>query len=521
MAITDQLVGESSRRLRLVHFLGVIGLGIGVFILAVSVDSKALIAGFVLMAVLALVLWKPDLATLGAVFSVWGNVAAAAVRFHHVPAIAAVASFLVLGLPLFYYLIIRREPVRTNGVLGLLLVYLVVQVASAEFSRDIAASFSALSVFSLQGIVLYFLILNTVRTPVLLRRCLWAMVLAGVLMGALSLVQRVTHTYGKDYAGFAVSHPFAYPPDYDDTSSSSDEPEGQAFQALYPSWRALGSIGDANYYAQIMIVLIPIALLRFWASSSWRERTPALLAVATISAGVVLSYSRGGAIAVFVVVAGLIAFRYLRLRYVLPVIIAALLILAITEPMFIRRIQTLGGGESGNPRAVDRSILLRRTIIIADYHIFLDHPLLGVGYGQAPKYIPWYGRMYGYAQPAHGAGAHSMYLEILAETGIAGFGVFMLVIWAAVKPMVVLRRYWARSRPEYAHTLASLMLGLLAFLAAATFLHLSLTRYLYLLLGLCGAASAIYAPQAELPATVPLKPARTSRSEFGAAWYEG
>jgi len=235
MAITDQLVGESSRRLRLVHFLGVIGLGIGVFILAASVDSKALIAGFVLMAVLALVLWKPDLATLGAVFSVWGNVAAAAVRFHHVPAIAAVASFLVLGLPLFYYLIIRREPVRTNGVLGLLLVYLVVQVASAEFSRDIAASFSALSVFSLQGIVLYFLILNTVRTPVLLRRCLWAMVLAGVLMGALSLVQRVTHTYGKDYAGFAVSHPFAYPPDYDDTSSSSDEPEGQAFQALYPS----------------------------------------------------------------------------------------------------------------------------------------------------------------------------------------------------------------------------------------------------------------------------------------------
>jgi O-antigen ligase len=346
------------------------------------------------------------------------------------------------------------------------------------------------------------------------------MVLAGVLMGALSLVQRVTHTYGKDYAGFAVSHPFAYPPDYDDTSSS-DEPEGQAFQALYPSWRALGSIGDANYYAQIMIVLIPIALLRFWASSSWRERTPALLASAAISAGVVLSYSRGGAIAVFVVVAGLIAFRYLRLRYVLPVIIAALLILAITEPMFIRRIQTLGGGESGNPRAVDRSILLRRTIIIADYHIFLDHPLLGVGYGQAPKYIPWYGRMYGYAQPAHGAGAHSMYLEILAETGIAGFGVFMLVIWAAVKPMVVLRRYWARSRPEYAHTLASLMLGLLAFLAAATFLHLSLTRYLYLLLGLCGAASAIYAPQAESPATVPLKPARTSRSEIGAAWYEG
>jgi putative inorganic carbon (hco3(-)) transporter len=400
-----------------------------------------------------------------------------------------------------------------NAVMGLTLVYLVVQVASAEFSSDITASLSALAVFSLQGIVLYFLILNTVRTPVLLRRCLWAMVLAGVLLGTLSFIQRVTHSYKKDYAGFAVTHGFD---ELSDTTPSAESPEDQDYAALYPSWRALGSLGDPNYYAQIMIVLVPIALLRLWISPGWRARTLALLALAAILCGVVLSYSRGASIGLGALVAALIAFRYLRMRYVVPIVVAVIMIVAITDPMFIRRVQTLGG-EGQNPRAVDRSILLRKTYLIAGGHIFLDHPLLGVGFGQSSKYIPRYGRMYGYTQPPHDAAAHNMYLQILAETGIMGFGAFLLILWATVRPMFALRSYWARSRPEYAHTLASLMLGLLAFLVTSIFLHLSFTRYFYLLLGLCGAATAIYTPQAELPAKAPLKPSRTYP---GAAWYE-
>ena len=498
----------------LVPMLSALGVVIVVFAAVVAVDSKLLAAGLILAAVLALLVWKPDLATLGAVFMLWANVAAAAVRFHHVPPIVAIASFLVLGLPLLYYLVVRREPLRVNRALGFMLFYVLVQFASAEFSQNITESFKSLSVFSLQGIALYFLVLNVVRTPVLLRRCLWAMVLAGVLLGSLSLVQRVTRTYGHDYAGFAVSHLFT---DTDPTAPPAvDDPEDQAFLALYPSWRALGSIGDPNYYAQIMIVLIPIAFMRFWVVPGWRERTAAGLALSAILAGVVLSYSRGGTIALCAVLAGLVAFRYLRVRHVLPAVVAVILILAITDPMFIRRVETLAG-ESGNPLGVDRSILLRKTYLIAGWHIFLDHPLLGVGFGQAPKFIPRYGRMYGYVQPPPDAGAHNMYLEMLAETGIVGFMAFLLVVWAAVKPMFALRKYWARSHPEYAHTLASLLLGLLAFLVAGIFLHLSFTRYLYLLLGLCGAAVAIYAPEVQSPA-IPLKPVCAPRSEIGATW---
>jgi hypothetical protein len=514
MASVNQLAFGNSRGRMLVRLLGLLGLGVASMAIA-SVQSKPLVTGLLLAAALVVALWKPDLATMSVVFALWANLATVAVRFHNVPAIAAGASFLLLGFPLVYYLVIRREPVRMNAVIGLMLVYLVVQVASAELSADITASFPALAVFLLQGIVLYFLILNTVRTHAQLQRCLWAMLLAGVLLGTFSLIQRVTHAYRQDFAGFAASHLFDEPKGSSDDTGPVEQSEDQKFEALYPSWRAIGSIGDPNYYAQIMVVLVPIALLQLWANSRWRVRLPALLALSAILCGVVLSYSRGATVALGALLAALLAFRYLRLRHFVPIILAVIMILAITDPMFIRRVQTLGG--ESNPRAVDRSILGRETLQIGAWHIFLDHPLLGVGFGQSPKYIPRYGRMYGQMLPPKDGAAHNMYLQILAETGLVGFAVFLLILRAVVKPMFALRRYWAQLRPEYAHTLTSLMLGVLLFLVTSIFLHLSFTRYFCLLLGLCGAATAIYTPCAEPPATAPLpsfSPARRT------SWYE-
>jgi O-antigen ligase len=398
-----------------------------------------------------------------------------------------------------------------NAVIGVMLLYLLVQVASAELSADIAASFPAIAIFLLQGIVLYFLILNVVRTHEQLQRCLWAMLLAGVLLGTLSLVQRVTHAYRQDFAGFAAHQSFGLPRGAADDDTGPIEPsEDKQAEALYPSWRAVGSLGDANYYAQIMVVLVPIALLQLWAKPGWRLRFPALLALAAILCGVVLSYSRGAALALGALVAGLLALRYLRLRYVVPTLLAIVLVLAMTDPMFLRRLQTLDG--QTNPHAVDRSILARKTYQAGAWHIFLDRPLLGVGFGQSPLYIPRYGRMYGSMLGPKHAAAHNMYLQILAETGLLGLAAFLLLLAAVVRPMFALRQYWAQRRPEYAHTLASLMLALLLFLVTSVFLHLSLTRYLCLLLALCGAATAIYTPAAAPP--TPFGPSgRTARYE--------
>ena len=325
----------------IVQILALFGLGAAIMALA-TVQPKLLVTGLLLAAALVVAIWKPELATVGVVFALWGNVAAAAVRFHHVPAVAVSATFLVLGLPLFYHVVIRREPVRTNGVLGLMLVYFVVQVASAELSADISASFPALAVSFLQGIVLYFLILNTVRTPAQLQRCLWAIVLAGVLLGTLSLIQGATHSYQKDFGGFAVTQEFDRPVETVDPAEIARELADQEYQALYPNWRAMGSLGDPNYYAQMMLVLVPIVLLQLWTNTSWRVRLFAVLALAAILCGVMLSYSRGAILGLCALLAVLVALRYLRLRYLVPIVVAAVIVLAITDPTLVRRVQTIG-----------------------------------------------------------------------------------------------------------------------------------------------------------------------------------
>jgi O-antigen ligase len=66
-----------------------------------------------------------------------------------------------------------------------------------------------------------------------------------------------------------------------------------------------------------------------------------------------------------------------------------------------------------------------------------DHLITGVGIGEYRNRLPDYGR--GKAEGKN-AGAHNMYLQILAETGIIGFGLFMallinatLILWKASK----------------------------------------------------------------------------------------
>lgn len=61
--------------------------------------------------------------------------------------------------------------------------------------------------------------------------------------------------------------------------------------------------------------------------------------------------------------------------------------------------------------------------------MFLEHPVLGVGYGN-------YRSSYGDYVPQEGGGvvdAHELYLEILAETGLIGFGIFGFIFWTFLR----------------------------------------------------------------------------------------
>ena len=116
---------------------------------------------------------------------------------------------------------------------------------------------------------MYFLIINVVRDLPTLRRVTWALLLAGCLMGGLSIFQKVTHTENNIYGGLAqVSSDFEGNMSRQDLRSGSIGQNGEVVGQV----RAAGPIGETNRYGQRLVVLLPLAVLRFCTESSRRLR---------------------------------------------------------------------------------------------------------------------------------------------------------------------------------------------------------------------------------------------------------
>lgn len=76
---------------------------------------------------------------------------------------------------------------------------------------------------------------------------------------------------------------------------------------------------------------------------------------------------------------------------------------------------------------------LRYTLWEAGWQMWSDHPLAGVGIGQFPSNLPFYGKTL--HLKFQNLGAHNMYIQILAETGIIGLILFAGLLGSALKSL--------------------------------------------------------------------------------------
>lgn len=487
MASIAQTQIPRQRRLR-GDVAAAVAVGAVIFGLTLVGGIGAVGTAVILVALVGVGLAKPEIATITVVFVIYADLAAVAVRSHGVPKIAAVSFFALLLLPVAYYVMARGERLRVDTTLGLMLAYLGVQLASAMFARNLAESLRMIASFVTEGLAIYFLLLNAVRTPETLRRCLWAMLVAGVLLGSVSIVQNRTRRYDHDFGGLALTKSSTTQEESviavgDDTANNPDTRP-----------RALGPIGDGNFYAQILVVLLPIAALRFWAERKRSSRWLGMATIVPILGAIALTFSRGAGLAAVFFCVMLLVLRYMKLRHMVIPVIVAMIVVAMT-PEYSARLATLLKIRSPGMRAADASIQERSTIYQSGFQIFLDHPLLGVGIGQAPEYLPEYSNYIGHSRLNRKMGPHNMYLESLAETGVLGFAVLMAMAGVALRRLWQVRRYWKFRNPEYAHNATSLLLAIIVFLVTGLFLHLAYARYFWLLLALSGATYMVYRPE--------------------------
>jgi putative inorganic carbon (hco3(-)) transporter len=429
------------------------------------------LVGLAAVPVLVAIVARPEGATLVFAFSFYLNVP---VLIAHAAGVTALGSAfaLLLLVPVVAHVILRREALVLTPALGLMVVYLAALVISSIAGGFSPESATAVTNFLAEGLLLYLLVTNAVRTPVLLRLLIWALLLAGALMGALSVWQEATQSYGNTLGGLAQLN---------------------AADADTTLHRQAGPLGETNRYAQILLVLLPLAV---WAARVERRRALRLAALGCatlILSGMLLTLSRGAGVALVLLAAAMLATGFVRLRHILALALVLAGLVMVVAPDYVARISSLQGVEAATSRdqlGADGAIRGRATENLAAINVFADHPLIGVGPGQFfARYSQQYANELDLRFLETRRRAHNLYLELAADTGVIGLGAFLAIVGTTLVQLWRLARFWAAAwRPELADLALALALSLVAYLASAVFLQLAYQRYFWFLLALGNAA---------------------------------
>jgi hypothetical protein len=391
-------------------------------------------------------------------------------------------------IPIARALVVERQPLVITPVLPLALVFLATLFLAGIFSPEPLVVRHAIGLYLTEGLLLYLLVSNAVRTRYALTAVIWTLIVSGAFLGGLSVYQELTHTYANEYAGFAQVDKL------DNGGGFNIAPKGSKQKELRP--RLGGPLGSENRYGQILAVVFPLALIRAFRDPRRRRRLVGAVCSVLIAGGIFLTFSRGTAVAVGITIVLTLLLRELKLRHVLPALAVLTAIVVLVVPSYIIRLSSLEGvtqlstsSSTDSTNRPDSALVGRETENLAAMYVFLDHPVTGVGPG---VYFHDYSRDYANRLGLRYLGTerrgHSLYFEMAADTGIVGLTAFLTM---AIVPLVLLyrqARYWRSREPERAIIASSLLFGLVAYLSTAVFLQLSYQRYFWAVLALASAA---------------------------------
>lgn len=389
-----------------------------------------------------------------------------AVHNYHAPSIARL--FLIL---LFIAILLRWAssgdlPKGWMTVATLVVAYGVIVFGSLLYANDFASAQLAVDDYWKDGLIA-ILVVFLIQKKSTFRYVIWVLILTGIFMGTLSVIQTLTGTYSNSYWGFAQA------PLLNIVGNSNAN-------------RVAGPIGDPNFYCQILIVLVPLAINRMANEKPIILKILAAFALLVITLSIVFTYSRGGFFALLVALIILGLYQPPRISLTLSMVGVALIIIMMLPPSFIDRMGTVTGLISGNVDIRSEvSFRGRASEYIVAWEMFSDHPILGVGKNNYPLLYQDYSKRIGLDPRTTPREPHNLYLEVAAETGILGLLVFALVIYFVFRSTIKARKKFKEIGDLDTYQLiGAFSAGFVGYLTAALFIHSAYPRYFWLLVGI-------------------------------------
>ena len=474
--ITFPVLVKSKYIILIAAVVGVVLVGI---LDAVSPFTAIAIAIFFL---LSLLLFKrPNLAVVFVAFVIYTNSAVVLTKFHGIPTTIGYALPLLLVFTFLWQVIVNKQKVIIDIVLMLMLIFLSITLLGTAFSRDITSAMPGLINYCVEGLAIYFLLTNTIRTPKLLRQVVWAILIGGALIGALALYQQTTKTFNNSYGGFAQADGVGF--------TTSENLQGTVTQP-----RVSGSIGEKNRYAQIMLMLFPLGLFLAWGEKNRNLRLLAFVLTGFVLIGGTLAFSRGAMVATVLLIIIMTFMRYIKVRE-LAIVMLGLVLLVIAFPQMSQRFSTLGAvfssSQEGGIRSADGAIVGRATEMLVALYVFLDHPVVGVGPGMVDIEMPIYSKIIGLRTILTTRQPHSLYLGVAAEYGATGLITLLIIFGIVLYRLAMARKYWLElGNTIMANLCTGFFLAVISYMATGLFLHFAYIRYFWLMIALAAIASS-------------------------------
>jgi O-antigen ligase len=443
--------------------LGTAAAAAGLAAVSAVLPIEVVLAGAIALAGAAAVVLSPQAGLAAvAVFTVL-RIPEVATEFHGAPSLFLPLLVLItLGL-----LVARTDADRRprGGVSAAMLVaaFLAVAALSLFAAPDASGVVGTLRGITEDGSVAVLVGLLLVGTASL-RRLVWAMVLAGGAVGFLAVIQFALGEFGTSFGGFA-------------------QWAVQTIVGTTDDIRISGPVGDPNFFAQWLVMLVPLAVDRFTDEPSGRLRLLGAASALAMTAAIVLTFSRGGVLGLGMVGILLLARspRRLRTAALLAAAVAALVVLAPAQ--YFERLGALSG-VGGVEAGIDPSVRARTAEMTAAIRMFSADPLTGVGYGAFADHYPATVRDLGIDLRATPRQAHNLFLQFAAEMGLAGLLLLAGIGLAVASALRRGRRHFRHISDLRGDGIGyALAVGLTGYLVTSLFLHLDFARLPWLMVG--------------------------------------
>lgn len=443
----------------------VTGAAIGVLV----VTTSGFFAAWLLFGIISAILffYKSEYGLFVLIFTAYTYTSNVMIVNFGLPSIMKPLIGLLIFIILFRWVLYGEKPLGWQRSFMIFSGYGLLGLISFFYAKDAYVVREWMSDFAKDAIIAIVIAVLIQRLDTL-RRLIWVLLLSGIFLGSLNTYQAFTGTFENNYWGYSKA-------------------EHSQIVGETNDWRSGGPGFGPNGFAQIMVVLVPLALERMW-----NEKKPILkifagwaLVVCTLS--VFYTYSRSAFIGLVAVLVAMAIYHRIKFTTMLLTVLLFIVIQSYMPAQYTDRLLTLTDFLPGNDtnQTVDYSFRGRMSENLAAWRMFLDNPIFGVGMHNYGVNYQTYSREIGLDSRREERTPHNLYLEIASELGLLGVIWLCVFLWMVARGLQQARNSLRNSGlQEYDELLVAIGISLFGFLITSIYQHLAYPRYFWLLFGI-------------------------------------